>query len=45
MLGWKEYRLAVLSWLEMRGLTGLADFMACTMKGLMGKGEEGGRAG
>lgn len=41
VVGWKEYRLAVLTWLEKRGLTGLAEFMGCTMKGLMGKGESG----
>lgn len=39
VVGWKDYRLAVLSWLETRGLGGLGEFMGCTMKGLMGKGE------
>jgi centromere protein I len=42
VVGWKDYRLAVLSWLETRGLGGLSEFMGCTMKGLMGKGESGG---
>lgn len=41
VVGWKDYRLAVLTWLEKRGLRGLAEFMGCTMKGLMGKGENG----
>lgn len=38
-IGWKEYRLAVLAWLEKRGMKGLEEFMGCTMKGLMDKGE------
>lgn len=41
VVGWKDYRLAVLSWLEKRGLGGLTEFVGCTMKGLMGKGESG----
>ena len=41
VVGWKDYRLAVLRYLEKRGLMGLAEFMGCTMKGLMGKGESG----
>lgn len=41
VVGWKDYRLAVLTYLKKRGMTGLAEFMGCTMKGLMGKGEGG----
>lgn len=41
VVGWKDYRLAVLTYLKQRGMVGLAEFMGCTMKGLMGKGEGG----
>lgn len=35
-LGWKEYRVLVLSWLEGFGINGIADFGAATMPGMKG---------
>lgn len=43
-VGWKEYRVEVLEWLDERGVKGVGELMGCTMKGLMGK-EGGGNGG
>jgi len=39
---WKEYRVAVLRWLEEMGAKGLRELGEATMKGLMG-GQTGAR--
>ena len=36
-LGWKEYRVLVLTWLESVGVSGIADFGAATMPGMKGE--------
>lgn len=35
-MGWKEYRVLVLKWLEGVGVNGVADFGAATMPGMKG---------
>lgn len=35
-MGWKEYRVLVLRWLEDVGVKGVADFGAATMPGMKG---------
>ncbi|KAI9802840.1 MAG: hypothetical protein M1833_001439 [Piccolia ochrophora] len=35
-VGWQEYRVGVLRWLEERGAGGVAELMRCTMRVLMG---------
>ena len=39
-LGWREYRVHVLQWLEEMGVGGIGNLGRATMKGLMG-GERG----
>ena len=36
-IGWAEYRLEVLKWLEGMGADGVRELMFCTMKHLIGK--------
>lgn len=39
-VGWAEYRMGVLGWLEGKGVGGVGELMVVTMKGVM-KGGEG----
>lgn len=41
-IGWPEYRLEVLRWLEERGVEGVGELMFCTMKHLMEQAKGGG---
>ncbi|MCJ1375473.1 hypothetical protein MMC20_006709 [Loxospora ochrophaea] len=41
-LGWADYRIAVLRYLEVRGVKGVPELMQCTMRVLMGAGAAAG---
>lgn len=42
-IGWREYRVHVLKWMEAMGANGIGKLGSATMKGLMGEKAEKGR--